>query len=105
MDLVAPSAMYREGTFGAFLKAAVGHADASTEPSPRTETHPREAAPKIKPATIERPHTSDYVARLRRRPVIGFLVAVSAGVIGIASVTDALTKIRAFLSRVLEALF
>lgn len=96
---------YEEGTFGAFLKAAVEETETSTEPASRTGTESREAVENARPATLEQQHPTDYLSLLRKRPFIAFLVSVGAGIIGLGAFTDALTKIRIFLAGLIEALF
>ena len=89
---------YKEGTFGAFLKSAL--TEHSDEPSfsnlkPKKD---RVAAPiQHTYAVASRAFSTDYIGRLKSRPAIAFLVAVTVTVIGVGAFTDALTKISVFL--------
>ena len=91
---------YEEGTFGALLKSAL-----SEPPRKRPSNTPKQFRSSVSVPSFHladsQPQTTDYLARLRSRPVIAFMVAVAITVIGIGAFTEALTKVSAFFSSIL----
>ena len=86
-----------EGTFGAFLKEALFAEpppdDADEEPHDRADV-PRPSSPAVQ-ETLQEDRT-DYLRRLRCRPLVALIVTIGAMVIAIAAFTDALRKIWEF---------